>query len=137
MIKDRSRSRPWPGAKRLQSDPLTQHTTGARTMSKQITSEMPPETLPDQRALKAWKSLWPRRGDPGRIEILKSGSKRAVCRLGGVGLRSAAVIAKRSRKATGFIERTIYEQVLPHLPVTAPHYYGFVEEHDTFCSLFL
>ena len=106
-------------------------------MSKQITSEMPPETLPDQRALKAWKSLWPRRGDPGRIEILKSGSKRAVCRLGGVGLRGAAVIAKRSRKATGFIERTIYEQVLPHLPVTAPHYYGFVEEDDTFCWLFI
>jgi len=104
----------------------------------QNSNQNPPESLLDQRAAKAWRTLGESRGEPARIEILKNSRKKsAICRFEGVGLRGASVIAKRCRKAPGFIERTIYEQVLPHLPVTAPHYYGFVEEDDTFCWLFL
>lgn len=53
---------------------------------------------------------------------------------GGAG---AAVIAKRCLKATGLVERTIYEQILPRLPVASLHYYGFGEEDGNFCWLFL
>ena len=106
--------------------------------TKQISNENVPVSLLDQRAVQAWRTLGAYRGEPSSTEILKnSGKKRAICRLAGVGLRGAAVIAKRCPKATGDIERTIYEEVLPRLPVTAPHYYGFVEDDDTFCWLFL
>jgi thiamine kinase-like enzyme len=107
-------------------------------MSKQINNENKPESLLDQSAVRAWRTLGASGGEPKHTEILKdNGKKRAICRLAGVGLRGTAVIAKRCRKETGFIERTIYEEVLPHLPVTAPHFYGFAEEDDTFCWLFL
>jgi len=107
-------------------------------MSNPITSEILPESLLEHRAVKAWRGLRLGLGEPASIEILKkSHKKRAIYRLAGVGLQGAAVIAKRCQMTTGLIERTIYEQVLPHLPVTAPHYYGFAEEDDTFCWLFL
>jgi thiamine kinase-like enzyme len=90
-------------------------------------------------AVEAWRGLWPGQGEPAKVELLKSNDtkKRAICRLLGVGLQGAPVIAKRCRMATVLIERTIYEQILPQLPVTALHYYGFAEEDDTFGWLFL
>jgi hypothetical protein len=88
-------------------------------------------------AVKAWRGLRLGRGEPVSIEILKEGKKRAIYRLAGVGPKDSAIIAKRCQMITGLIERTVYEQVLPHLPVTAPRYYGFAEEEDTFCWLFL
>jgi hypothetical protein len=107
-------------------------------MSEQITSEIFPKSLLGQRAVEVWRGIRARQGEPAGIEILKNdGKKRAIFRLAGVGLRGAGVIAKRCRKATGIIERTIYEQILPHVPVTAPHYYGFAKDDDAFCWLFL
>src|SRR5204863_357527 len=35
------------------------------------------------------------------------------------------------------IERTVYEEILPHLPVTSPRYYGFRAEDPDFAWLFL
>ena len=108
-------------------------------MSKQITSESTPERLLDHKVVRAWSGLRPGQGEPASIEILEPGryKKKTIYRLAGVGLKGSAVIAKRRQMARGLIERTIYEQILPHLPVTAPHYYGFVEDDDTFCWLFL
>jgi hypothetical protein len=49
-----------------------------------------------------------------------------------------AIIAKRSPRLTAVIERTIYEEFLPNLPLTAPQYYGCVDEPDgESCWLFL
>ena len=108
-------------------------------MSKQITSESTPERLLDHKVVRAWSGLRPGQGEPASIEILEPGryKKKTIYRLAGVGLKGSAVIAKRRQMARGLIERTIYEQILPHLPVTAPHYYGFVEDDDTFSWLFL
>jgi Phosphotransferase enzyme family len=103
-------------------------------MSKTI--EIIRADLLEHPAVKAWRGLRLGRGEPASIEILKEGKKIAIYRLAGVGPKDSAIIAKRCRMATGSIERIIYEQVLPHLPVTAPRYYGFAEE-DTFCWLFL
>jgi len=88
-------------------------------------------------AVKAWSELLPGRVEPESIEILKEHRKSAVYRLTGVGPGGSAVIAKRCRMATALIERTIYEEILPHLPITALHYYGFTQEDDEFCWLFL
>lgn len=88
-------------------------------------------------AVKAWNELQPGQVKPESLEILQEHKKAAVYRLMGVGPRGVAVIAKRCRTATALVERTIYEEVLPHLPVAAPHYHGFIEDDDTFCWLFL
>ena len=88
-------------------------------------------------AVKAWSELLPGRVEPESIEILHEHKKSAIYRLEGVGPRGAAVVAKRCRTASALIERTIYEEVLPHLPISTLHYYGFTEENDKFCWLFL
>jgi hypothetical protein len=90
-------------------------------------------------AVQAWSGLSPEPVELGRVEIrlLKRKSRSAIYRLGGVG-PEGAVIAKWCRQAAPAAERTIYEEVLPHLPVTALRCYGSVEEGDgRFCWLFL
>ena len=47
------------------------------------------------------------------------------------------MIAQRACMAKARIERTIYEEILPHLPVTSPRYYGFRAEDPDFAWLFL
>jgi len=90
-------------------------------------------------AVSAWRELRPERAEPERLEVLKEESRKtAVYRLVCVGKEDSAVIAKRCRQSTALIERAIYEQVLPSLPVPMLHYYGAVEEpNGEFCWLFL
>jgi hypothetical protein len=106
-------------------------------MSKNAPIEILGAGLLEHPAVKAWNELQPARVEPESLEILQEHKKAAVYRLIGVGPRGVAVIAKRCLMATARIERTIYEEVLPHLPIPAPHYYGFLEEDDAFCWLFL
>ena len=54
-----------------------------------------------------------------------------------MGPGGSSVIAKRSRSSAGVIERTIYGEVLPHLPVTSPRFYGTRDEGENYCWLFL
>jgi len=113
---------------------------GAKPMPKDTAIEILRTDLLEHPAVKAWSTLQPERVEPEGIGILKERSlrKSAVYRLDGVGSTSAAVIAKRCGQADAMIERTIYERVLPHLPITAPHYYGCVEGPDgEYCWLFL
>jgi hypothetical protein len=71
--------------------------------------------LLDEIAVKAWRT-WDRQSEP--VEILKRHKKRAVAASPGWDC-GGAVISKQCPKATGSIERIIYE-VLPQLPVTPP-----------------
>jgi hypothetical protein len=90
-------------------------------------------------AVQAWGKLLPGRIEPESIEIIREYGKSAVYRLAGVGTGCSTVIAKRCQ--TALIERTIYEEVLPHLSIPALHYYGFTygftREDDKFDWLFL
>ncbi len=89
-------------------------------------------------AVRAWSGLSPTRVEPDRIVVLKRKANGAVYRLDGVGPGGRAVIAKRCRREKAAIERAVYEQVLPRLPLTTPDYHGFVEEADgLFAWLFL
>jgi hypothetical protein len=89
-------------------------------------------------AVGAWAELQPERVEPDRIEVLKLKKNGAVYRLGAVGPKDSAVIAKRCRLERAVTERTVYEEVLPRLPVTTLRYYGCWEEPENrFWWLFL
>ena len=88
-------------------------------------------------AVMAWRDVAPDAPDPERIDVLRRGKKSTVYRLVGAGPDAAAIIAQRSCMAKASIERTVYENILPHLPVTAPRYYGARAEGAEFVWLFL
>jgi len=88
-------------------------------------------------AVVAWRGLAQEPPDPEQIEVLRQGKKSATYRLVGAGPDGAAVIAQRSQIPKALLERTVYEQILPHLPVTSPGYYGFREDSPQFAWLFL
>jgi hypothetical protein len=106
-------------------------------VSKQANNQIIRANLLGHPAVNAWSHLLSRRVVPEWIEILHEKEKSSVYRLAGVGLRGADVIAKRCLATTALVERTIYEDVIPRLPITALHYYGFVVENDQFGWLFL
>lgn len=88
------------------------------------------ENLEAHRALVAWRTFQSRREPAERIEVLRQHGVTAVYRLVGAGAESGSVIAKRMPQAKARPERTMYECVLPHLPVTAPRFYGaFDDDH--------
>jgi hypothetical protein len=88
-------------------------------------------------AVAAWRALGPKHLVPNRIDIVREREKSAAYRLDGVGLGGSGIIAKRCLSATAAIERAIYEDVLPHLPMTTLRYYGYVREDDEYAWLFL
>ncbi len=82
-------------------------------------------------AVQAWRQLDPEGVLPDRITPAKFKPNKprpnlAVYRLEGVGADGAAVIAKRCTRGGGQVERTIYERILPHVPLPGPRYYGTV-----------
>jgi aminoglycoside phosphotransferase (APT) family kinase protein len=91
----------------------------------------------DHPGARAWKRLHPTTVEPASINVLREHDKAAVYLLGGVGVHGAPVIAKHCRSTAGLIERHIYEEILPDVPVTALHYYGHAREADGSCWLFL
>ncbi len=87
-------------------------------------------------AAEAWSAICRDAGAPEAIEVLRGGKESATYRLTGAGPRGETVIAQRCTAARAAIERTIHEQVLPHVPVTVPRYHGFREDGDGFVWLF-
>jgi len=88
-------------------------------------------------AVAAWREIAPEAPEPESIEVLRQGRKSATYRLTGAGPGGAPVIAQRSRGSKGQIERTVYERILPHLPVTAPAYLGSRKDTPEYLWLFL
>src|SRR2546425_5941270 len=88
-------------------------------------------------AVVAWRGLAEDPPDPEHIEVLRQGKKSATYRLVGAGADGAPVIAPRSQMPEALVERTGYEQILPHLPVTSPRYYGFQQDSPPFAWLVL
>ena len=98
---------------------------------------------------RAWRKLTNRQAVPKSIEIIQERVRRpeeiyrmthkpSVYRLTGVGPGGANVIAKRCESAAASTECSIYQNVLPYLPVSALRYYGLVADDDRqFCWLFL
>jgi len=99
-------------------------------MFKPATTELLPEPLAEHRAVRAWSQLQPERVEPECIEILRLRTKSAVYRLAGVGPDGSAVIAKKCYASTAAVERKIYQELLPRLPLPAVRWLGFVNEPE-------
>src|SRR6266576_557573 len=102
----------------------------SRTPTRAL-SEKRRENLLAHPAVQAWCQLdsdhvVPDRITPAKFKPNKPRPNLAVYRLEGVGADGAAVIAKRCTRGGGQIERTIYERILPHVPLPGPRYYGTV-----------
>jgi aminoglycoside phosphotransferase (APT) family kinase protein len=97
-------------------------------------------TLAWHPAVQAWATIVPGARKPETIEVLRRGGKKAaIYRLMNAAPHEdgRAVIAQRARLSKALIERAIYHDVLPHLPVPAPRFYGFLEDGPEFAWLFL
>ncbi len=99
-------------------------------MAKDILVEVLDANLLEHPAAIAWRKVAPDHGAPDRITKLKETRRSRVYRLHGAGPRGAPVIAKLCTSAGVAIERAIYEDVLPNLPVTALRFYGLLEDSE-------
>lgn len=77
-------------------------------------------------AVMAWVAVTGRARVPSSVTVLRErqAPRKAIYLLSGVGDEGAGVFAKRARAAVILIERRIYEEILPALPLTAPRCYG-------------
>lgn len=87
------------------------------------------EDLQEHPVVRAWNAATFLDTMPECIHVLRELPRYAIYWLPGVGAGGTAVFAKRSMAHRSLVERTVYEEILPHLPLTAPRYYGiFMEE---------
>jgi hypothetical protein len=101
--------------------------------------------LKEHPAYLAWRELQFGNAIPERIEILKGKlhkypqrNNRLVYRLVGVGSNGYSVIGKLCERDKALIEKTIYEEILPQLPITSLNYYGTMEAANReYCWIFL
>ncbi|MBI2953627.1 MAG: phosphotransferase [Chloroflexi bacterium] len=115
---------------------------GVDPSSRPQTADIITTDLLNHPAVWAWGQVQREHRRPAGVQILKGlgrkSSKSVVYRIAGVGANGSDVIAKRCPQLTLELERTIYEKILPHLPVCTLRYYGAVEEPSTnFGWLFL
>jgi hypothetical protein len=87
--------------------------------------------LTEHPAVRAWAALGCTSAMPAAVSRLQKRAKGHVYRLVGAGPQGASVVAKRSSPERIGLERTIYESVLPRLPMAKLRYYGCIEEQDS------
>jgi len=92
--------------------------------------------LREHPAVEAWSALRPARVEPESIHVFREGQQSAIYRLERAGAGGGDITAKRCAIRAAAIERAVYEDILPGVPVTAPHYHGAVEAGES-CWLFL
>src|SRR5205814_9582882 len=82
-------------------------------------------------AFRAWARVHGSQAALTKIEVLKqTKSKTMVCWLSGTGKEMENVIAKRSFRHYIGVERIIYAEIIPSMPVTTIRYYGSTENDD-------
>ena len=107
-------------------------------MAIELVQEVVPEDLAIHPAVMAWREIQPCSPLPASLESVKGEfPKRVVFRLKEAGPDHSDIIVKRCYRKTGYVERVVYEDILPCLPISVPHYFGFLEADDDYCWLFL
>lgn len=107
-------------------------------MDRPTRGAVPPDDVARHPAFLAWRELCPQARPPASIEILKPEKRKsAVYRLADAGPSGAAVIAKRQREGYLDVERRLYAEVLPDLPLPTLDVYGFLESWAGYAWLFL
>jgi len=99
-------------------------------MAEHPANEVLPANLADHRAVRAWREVSADWFEPERIDILKLKSKSAAYRLVGSGPAGITVIAKWCPITTASVERLVYEEILPRVPLPALRCLGFLPESD-------
>ena len=96
------------------------------------------EQVDSVQVVQAWCGMEAERPVPRRVELLRRKNKSLIYRLVGVGENQSDVIAKACIAESAVVERAIYSDVLPQLPISQLRYYGFSEEaEDNYAWLFL
>jgi len=88
-------------------------------------------------ALLAWRQIDGGKYAPQIIEVLKQHKKSEIYRLLEGTPGGWSIIAKRCLSETGKLERLIYEEILPSLPISQLRYYGCLEETESDMWIFL
>lgn len=92
----------------------------------------------EDQAASAWSRVQPHGADRPVAELMKLRTKSAIYRLPGAGPQGSDVIAKRCLSPTAQLERRIYQEILPSLPLPGLCCYGCIAEETTgFHWLFL
>lgn len=82
------------------------------------------EELRIHAAVRAWVAATSVDVEPEYLRVHRERRRKALYWLPGVAPGETSVYAKRAVAARTVIERTVYEEVLAHLSLTAPRYYG-------------
>jgi hypothetical protein len=90
-----------------------------------------PRRLAEHPAAQAWNRLSSKTAEPNFVEVLLESKRSCVYRLDGVGPSGTAVIAKKCKTPAAHVERTVYEEILPHLSIASLTFYGCVDEPAT------
>lgn len=88
-------------------------------------------------ALLAWRQIDGGMDTPRVIEVLQQRKKSEIYRLQEGAPGGWTIIAKRCLSETGKLERVIYEEILPLLPISQLRYYGCLEEAESEVWIFL
>ena len=107
-------------------------------MSREAPVSVLHDTIADHAAARAWRTLHPAHPEPEMLEVWRENLKPApasIYRLIFSTGTPRVVYAKRSPDLS--VERTMYESVLPKLPIKSPIYYGFLEDPEGMCWIFL
>ncbi len=88
-------------------------------------------------AVAAWRAIDRGNRLPQAVQVLQQHKKSDVFCLQQALPSGAGVIAKRGTRDTARLERTMYEEVLPTLPISALRYYGYLEAGDGAVWIFI
>lgn len=81
-------------------------------------------------AVRAWSRLTGADAAPVQVQVLKRGLKSQVYRLHGLPSAGGTLVAKRCPIEVARTERTVHEEILPHVPIPALRCYGLIEDGD-------
>lgn len=95
------------------------------------------ENLASHAAVVAWREIVPDAPEPKRIEVLWRRHKSTTYRLVGVTPDGGTIVAQHSQTVKAQVEQTVYEQILPQLPISVPRYYGSYTESPEWAWIFL
>ena len=98
-----------------------------------LEATLPTTDCVDHPAVAAWLAFSGKTAAPEHIDVLRS----TIHRLAGAGPAGTSVIVQYCRMQKALIERTVYDEILPHVPVTAPRFYGLKRETSDFAWMFL
>jgi aminoglycoside phosphotransferase (APT) family kinase protein len=87
-------------------------------------------SLDDHPAVHAWRAVEPQGVVPERIEVFCDSPNWLLYALLGAGPAGSTVFAKRRPIAAATAERTVYERILPLVPLATPRCYGCKEEGE-------